>query len=235
MTTLFQSPRRIRPARRQDLAERVDTRWPRCIDAGSRPVDARASLSARGVGAGLHAAGISALDVALIALFAVTLPWIVIGFWNAVIGLLIMRCARDPVAAVFPAAARVRGRRADHALDRGAGLHSQRAARARRRAISSRCWRSSRRPGRGAVSRLCAERHHRFGARRRSRKRAFPSSRRRGASASPSPTAGAAKTPASRPATSAISARALAMLTISPFRSTPTASCRRPPCCGWCA
>ena len=43
--------------------------------------------------------GISALDIALIALFAVTLPWIVIGFWNAVIGLVIMRCARDPVAA----------------------------------------------------------------------------------------------------------------------------------------
>src|SRR5689334_12820203 len=52
--------------------------------------------------------GISALDIALIALFAVTLPWIVIGFWNAVIGLVIMRCARDPVAAVFPAVARVR-------------------------------------------------------------------------------------------------------------------------------
>ena len=45
---------------------------------------------------------ISGLDIALIALFAVTLPWIVIGFWNAVIGLLIMRCARDPVATVFP-------------------------------------------------------------------------------------------------------------------------------------
>ncbi len=52
--------------------------------------------------------GISGLDIALIALFAVTLPWIVIGFWNAVIGLAIMRCARDPMAAVFPAAARVR-------------------------------------------------------------------------------------------------------------------------------
>jgi membrane glycosyltransferase len=51
--------------------------------------------------------GISGLDIALIALFAVTLPWIVIGFWNAVIGLLIMRCARDPVATVFPAIARI--------------------------------------------------------------------------------------------------------------------------------
>jgi membrane glycosyltransferase len=51
--------------------------------------------------------GLSALDLALIALLAVTLPWIVIGFWNAMIGLVIMRCAPDPVAAVFPTAGRV--------------------------------------------------------------------------------------------------------------------------------
>ena len=38
-----------------------------------------------------------------------TLPWYVIGFWNATIGLLIMRFARDPVAAVTPVAGRVRG------------------------------------------------------------------------------------------------------------------------------
>jgi membrane glycosyltransferase len=47
--------------------------------------------------------------LALVVLFAVTLPWYVIGFWNAVIGLAIMRFARDPVAAVTPAAGRVRG------------------------------------------------------------------------------------------------------------------------------
>jgi membrane glycosyltransferase len=41
--------------------------------------------------------------------FAVTLPWTVIGFWNAVIGFLIMRCARDPLGAVNPAAARIKG------------------------------------------------------------------------------------------------------------------------------
>ena len=33
-----------------------------------------------------------------------TLPWFVIGFWNATIGLLIMRFARDPVATVTPVA-----------------------------------------------------------------------------------------------------------------------------------
>jgi membrane glycosyltransferase len=50
-----------------------------------------------------------ALDTALVALFAVTLPWTVISFWNATIGLLIMRFARDPVVAVTPVAGRVRG------------------------------------------------------------------------------------------------------------------------------
>jgi membrane glycosyltransferase len=39
----------------------------------------------------------------------VTLPWYVIGFWNAAIGLAIMRFAIDPVAAVTPFARRVRG------------------------------------------------------------------------------------------------------------------------------
>src|SRR5262249_759551 len=53
--------------------------------------------------------GFDAVDIILTILFAVTLPWYVIGFWNATIGLLIMRFARDPVAAVIPAAARVTG------------------------------------------------------------------------------------------------------------------------------
>jgi membrane glycosyltransferase len=57
----------------------------------------------------LRPGGIGVLDIALLALFAVTLPWIVIGFWNAVIGFIIMRFATDPVAAVFPASARVTG------------------------------------------------------------------------------------------------------------------------------
>jgi membrane glycosyltransferase len=57
----------------------------------------------------LSAGGFDAVDLVLVVLFAVTLPWSVIGFWNATIGLLIMRLARDPVAFVTPAAARVRG------------------------------------------------------------------------------------------------------------------------------
>src|SRR4051812_35290380 len=58
--------------------------------------------------AALSANGLDALDVLLLMLFAVTLPWTAIGFWNAAIGFLVMRFARDPVAAVFPAAGRVR-------------------------------------------------------------------------------------------------------------------------------
>jgi membrane glycosyltransferase len=57
----------------------------------------------------LSPGGFSVVDIVLIVLFAVTLPWYVIGFWNATIGLLIMRFARDPVATVVPAAARVTG------------------------------------------------------------------------------------------------------------------------------
>src|ERR1700683_5759296 len=57
----------------------------------------------------LAADGLGALDIVLLALFLVTLPWTVIGFWNAAIGFLILRFAKDPVATVTPAAARIRG------------------------------------------------------------------------------------------------------------------------------
>ena len=57
----------------------------------------------------LSPGGFDAVDLILVILFAVTTPWFVIGFWNATIGLIIMRFARDPVAAVTPVAGRVRG------------------------------------------------------------------------------------------------------------------------------
>lgn len=47
-------------------------------------------------------------DVVALALFALTLPWMVAGFCNAVIGFIIMRRAADPVAAVLPAVALMR-------------------------------------------------------------------------------------------------------------------------------
>jgi membrane glycosyltransferase len=57
--------------------------------------------------AALSPDGLDGLDLALLVLFAITLPWTVVGFWNAAIGFLIMRFARDPVAQVFPAAVTV--------------------------------------------------------------------------------------------------------------------------------
>ena len=57
----------------------------------------------------LSPSGFGIVDFVILILFAVTLPWMVVGFWNAVIGFLIMRFAADPVAAVLPVAASVRG------------------------------------------------------------------------------------------------------------------------------
>jgi membrane glycosyltransferase len=57
----------------------------------------------------LSPGGFGAVDLILVLLFAVALPWFVIGFWNATIGFLIMCFARDPVAAVLSVADRVRG------------------------------------------------------------------------------------------------------------------------------
>jgi membrane glycosyltransferase len=57
----------------------------------------------------LSPGGFSATDVALLVLFAITLPWMVAGFWNSVIGFLIMRFSSDPIAAVMPLAAYIRG------------------------------------------------------------------------------------------------------------------------------
>jgi len=59
--------------------------------------------------AALAADGLGVRDVVLLALFLLTLPWTVIGFWNAVIGFVILRWARNPSTTVTPAAATVRG------------------------------------------------------------------------------------------------------------------------------
>jgi membrane glycosyltransferase len=47
--------------------------------------------------------------IAFLVLFAITLPWSVIGFWNSLIGFLIMRLCPDPASAVNPLAASIRG------------------------------------------------------------------------------------------------------------------------------
>jgi membrane glycosyltransferase len=53
--------------------------------------------------------GYGPLDLAALLLFAATLPWMVAGFCNALIGFVIMRLSPDPVAAVIPAAGLIQG------------------------------------------------------------------------------------------------------------------------------
>lgn len=50
----------------------------------------------------LQAGGFDWLDALLVMCFAMTLPWTVIGFWNAVLGLVIMRFSGDLVQTVCP-------------------------------------------------------------------------------------------------------------------------------------
>ena len=57
----------------------------------------------------LSPAGFSTIDITLIVLFAITLPWMVAGFWNAIVGFLILRFSSDSIAAVMPQVARIRG------------------------------------------------------------------------------------------------------------------------------
>ena len=48
--------------------------------------------------------GLDAVDVVMLVLFGITLPWLVVGFWNATIGFLIMSFSADPVGVVLPQA-----------------------------------------------------------------------------------------------------------------------------------
>src|SRR5262245_21265640 len=52
--------------------------------------------------------GLGFSDIVALILFAFTLPWMVAGFCNALIGFVIMRYAADPVAAVLPVVRQVR-------------------------------------------------------------------------------------------------------------------------------
>lgn len=49
------------------------------------------------------------LGIAMLLLFALTLPWTTIGFWNAVIGFALMAFARDPAGRVAPQLHSIRG------------------------------------------------------------------------------------------------------------------------------
>lgn len=49
----------------------------------------------------------SLLRIILLGLFAFTLPWMVVGFWNAIIGLLLCQCYKEPTAVVLPASIQI--------------------------------------------------------------------------------------------------------------------------------
>jgi len=53
--------------------------------------------------------GFGAFTLTALVLFAATLPWMVVGFWNAVIGFIVMRFRADPAMAVMPSITHVRG------------------------------------------------------------------------------------------------------------------------------
>jgi membrane glycosyltransferase len=52
--------------------------------------------------------GFGLVDAALLFCFALTLPWMAVGFWNAALGFLVVRFAADPLRTTIPCAADVR-------------------------------------------------------------------------------------------------------------------------------
>ena len=42
------------------------------------------------------------IRIIILVLFALTLPWMVVGFWNAIIGLLICQCVKDSITFILP-------------------------------------------------------------------------------------------------------------------------------------
>lgn len=54
-------------------------------------------------------AGVDGWGIAMLAMFALTLPWTTIGFWNAITGFLLMSFARDPEGLVAPHLRSIRG------------------------------------------------------------------------------------------------------------------------------
>lgn len=56
----------------------------------------------------VSANGWTLAEIAMFACFLISAPWIIVGFWNALIGFVVMRFARDPVLLVTPCVARAR-------------------------------------------------------------------------------------------------------------------------------
>jgi len=47
------------------------------------------------------------LRIIVLALFTLTLPWMVVGFWNAIIGLILCQCFKNPLKIILPASMQV--------------------------------------------------------------------------------------------------------------------------------
>lgn len=85
-------------------SERGRLAWRRTVFFALVTLTALAALIALALVLGEQ--GLSAIDAAMLAVFAVTLPWTVIGFWNAVFGLVLALGRRNPLDAVVPLAGR---------------------------------------------------------------------------------------------------------------------------------
>jgi membrane glycosyltransferase len=48
------------------------------------------------------------IRIIILGLFVLTLPWMVVGFWNAIIGLLICQCVKDPITFILPKSMQLR-------------------------------------------------------------------------------------------------------------------------------
>jgi membrane glycosyltransferase len=56
----------------------------------------------------LSTGGVSAPEIVMFACFLASLPWLVLGFWNGIIGFALLRFSRDPLMAVTPCARQAR-------------------------------------------------------------------------------------------------------------------------------
>ncbi|HEY0292190.1 MAG TPA: glucans biosynthesis glucosyltransferase MdoH [Hansschlegelia sp.] len=76
------------------------------------------ALLSLALGAVISADGWAIPEIVMFACFLVSSPWLVIGFWNAMIGFALLRFSADPVAAVAPCVART------HADEPVSGRHA---------------------------------------------------------------------------------------------------------------
>lgn len=163
----------------------------------------------------LSPGGIGVIDIVLLVLFAMTLPWMVAGFWNAMIGFLIMRFSDDPIAAVVPITGQLRG---DEPITASTAILL-----CIRNELPDRMIRNLEPMLAGLAVSGSGDRFHLYvlsdtgdfdiAARKRRASISWPIA---GAAASRSPIAGAISTPATRPETSATSASDGARNTNSP-------------------